>query len=86
VAYPETQHVTFERLVPEYAFRHAAMGDAKWLLFGRRTIADVYLYMLARTADLMPGSRAPYPSLAAFRARLGVGSGGIAALAEQSLQ
>ena len=84
--YPELERVTFERLVPQYAFLDAAMGDGPWLLFGRRTIADAYLYMLARTADLMPGRLTPYPKLAAFRARLDVDSGVIAALAEQNLQ
>lgn len=84
--YPELERVTFERLVPQYAFLDAAMGDGPWLLFGRRTIADAYLYMLARTADLMPGSLKPYPKLAAFRARLDLDSGVIAALAEQDIQ
>jgi hypothetical protein len=34
----------------------------------------------------MPGRLTPYPKLAAFRARLDVDSGVIAALAEQNLQ
>jgi glutathione S-transferase len=84
--YPELERVTFERLAPQYAFLDASIGKGPWLLFGRRTIADAYLYMLARTADLMPGRLTPYPKLAAFRARLDVDSGVIAALAEQNLQ
>lgn len=81
--YPELERATFERLAPQYAFLEAAMADRSWLLFGRRTIADAYLYMLARTADMMPGQLETYPQLAAFRARLNVDPGVVAALAEQ---
>jgi glutathione S-transferase len=84
--YPELERMTFQRLIPQYTFLDAAMGEGPWLLFGRRTIADAYLYMLARTADLMPGSLTPYPKLAAFRARLELDSGVIAALTDQNIQ
>lgn len=83
--YPELERVTFERLAPQYAFLDATIGKGPWLLFGRRTIADAYLYMLARTADLMPESLTRYPMLAGFRARLELDSGVIAALAEQNV-
>lgn len=81
--YPALERVTFQRLAPQYVFLDAAMGDGPWILFGRPTIADAYLYMLARTADLMPDRLSHYPHLAAFRARLELDSGVIAALAEQ---
>ena len=84
--YPELERVTFERLAPQYAFLDASIGKGPWLLFGRRTIADAYLYMLARTADLLPDRLTRYPMLAAFRARLELDSGVIAALAEQNIQ
>ena len=84
VGYPELERVTFERLAPQYAFLNAGMSANPCLLFGRRTIADAYLYMLTRTADLMPGALGPFPMLAAFRARLDLDSGVIAALAEQA--
>jgi glutathione S-transferase len=81
--FSELERVTFERLAPQYAFIEKALGNAQWMLFGRRTIVDAYLYMLARTADLMPGGLAPYPELAAFRRRLDDDPGVRAALAEQ---
>jgi glutathione S-transferase len=83
--YPELERVTFDRLAPQYAFLEAAMTGAQWMLFGRRTIADAYLYMLARTAALMPQGLASYPGLAAFRCRLDSDTGVRAALAEQTL-
>lgn len=84
--YPELERETFERLAPQYAFLDASIGKGPWLLFGRRTIADAYLYMLTRTADLMPERLTLYPMLAAFRARLELDSGVISALAEQNIQ
>jgi glutathione S-transferase len=84
--YAELERVTFERLGPQYAFLDAEMGRGPWMVLGRRTIADAYLYMLARTADLMPERLTHYPNLAAFRARLEQDSGVIAALAEQHAQ
>lgn len=82
--YAELEEATFERLAPQYAFLDDMIGAGPWLLFGRRTIADAYLYMLARTADLMPGALSPFANLAAFRARLERDPGVIAALAEQA--
>jgi glutathione S-transferase len=84
--FPRLETATFERLAPQYAFLEGEIGQGSWLLFGRRTIADAYLYMLARTADLMPDGLKPYPGLGAFRARLEADAGVIAALAEQDLQ
>ena len=83
VASGELEAMTFERLAPQYAFLEASLGGNPWLVFGRRTIADAYLYMLARTADLMPEGLTPYPMLSAFRARLELDPGVVAALAEQ---
>nr|WP_274517580.1 glutathione S-transferase N-terminal domain-containing protein [Sphingomonas sp. PAMC 26621] len=82
--YAELERVTFERLKPQYAFLDGMIGTAPWLLFGRRTIADAYLYMLTRTAGLMPGALKPFTNLAAFRARMERDPGVIAALAEQA--
>ena len=80
----ELERSTFERLGTQYAFLEERMGQNKWYLSGRCTVADAYLYMLARTADLMPDALRPYPKLAAFRARLDVEASVVAALAEQS--
>jgi glutathione S-transferase len=84
--FPQLETATFERLAPQYAFLEEELGQNTWFLFGRRTIADAYLYMLARTADLMPDGLNPYPGLAAFRARLEADVGVIAALVEQDLR
>jgi glutathione S-transferase len=83
VAGGELEAMTFERLAPQYAFLDETLGRDQWMLFGRRTVADAYLYMLARTADLMPGGLTPYPMLTAFRARLDRDPAVVAALAEQ---
>ena len=81
----ELERSTFERLGMQYTFLEEAMGPSGWYLFSRCTIADAYLYMLLRTADLMPEALRPYPKLAAFRARLDVEPSVVAALAEQSV-
>lgn len=83
VAGGELEAMTFERLASQYAFLEEALDRSHWMLFGRKTIADAYLYMLARTADLMPSGLTPYPMLTAFRVRLDRDPGVIAALAEQ---
>lgn len=57
--YPDLERVIFERLAPQHAFLNDALGSEQWLLFGRRTIAEGYLYMLTRTVDLMPGLLTP---------------------------
>jgi glutathione S-transferase len=84
--FPQLEKATFARLAPQYALLEQKLGLSAWFLFGRRTIADAYLYMLARTADLMPDRLTPYPGLTAFRARLEADLGVIAALAEQDFQ
>jgi glutathione S-transferase len=83
--YPELERLTFERLAPQYKFLNDNLGAEHWFLFGRRTIADGYLYMLTRTADLMPGGLTPYPMLAEFRTRLELDSGVRSALADQDI-
>jgi glutathione S-transferase len=81
--FPKLEQATFERLAPQYAFMEEELGQNRWFLFGCRTIADAYFYMLARTAGLIADGLNPYPRLAAFRARLEADAGVIAALVEQ---
>ena len=84
--FPRLETATFARLAPQYAFMEHELGQNAWFLFGRRTVADAYLYMLVRTADILPDGLEPYPALAAFRTRLDADVGVMAALAEQDLQ
>ena len=46
------------------------MQGRDWALFGRRTVADTYLYVMCRWKDKTPQPIAHYPALAAFKARL----------------
>jgi glutathione S-transferase len=45
-------------------------GRPVWRLFGRRTVADAFLYVMCRWKDKSPRPPAAYPALAAFKARL----------------
>lgn len=51
------------------------MAGLEWMLFGRRTVADAYLYVMCGWKDRSPTPLASYPALAAFKARLDADEG-----------
>jgi glutathione S-transferase len=53
-----------------YARLDALMQDKHWRVFGRRTVADAYLYVMCRWKDMTPTPLANFPALAAFNASL----------------
>ena len=64
------RQAAFAQLDKQYARLEASMSGREWMLFGRRTVADAYLYVMCRWRDRAPGGLEAYPALAAFRARL----------------
>jgi glutathione S-transferase len=60
------------------------MRDREWLLFGRRTVADAYLYVMCRWKDKSPTPLPRYPNLNQFKRRLDIDLGVQRALDEES--
>ena len=60
------------------------MTGKEWLLFGRRTVADAYLYVMCRWKSRTPTAFSNYPNLARFKARLDADPGVMRALDEES--
>lgn len=56
-----------ERFGEHLARLDTALGDGRFILFGRRTIADAYLYVLTRWADNLPDKVQGLPNLARYR-------------------
>lgn len=69
-AFPALKAKTYERLAANYRDLDRHMSGQDHLVLDRRTVADTYLYVLARWASLMPGGIEPYPELARFRATM----------------
>jgi len=46
---------------------NAELGEERFILFGRRTVADAYLYVLTRWADNLPDKLTQFPNLLRFR-------------------
>ncbi len=66
----DAKQAAFAQLDKQYARLDQRMQGQEWLLFGRRTVADAYLYVMCRWKDRSPTPLARYPALAAFKARL----------------
>ena len=50
------------------------MAGRDWRVFGRRTLANVYLYVMSNCKDRTLTPLRGFPKLAALRARLDTGS------------
>ena len=84
----DARQAAFAQLDRQYArldraMQDRAIQDRDWLLFGRRTVADAYLYVMCRWKDRTPTPLSTYPALAAFKARLDADAGVKRALAEE---
>ncbi len=80
----DARQAAFVQLDQQYARLDQAMQDRQWLLFGRRTVADAYLYVMCRWKDRTPKPLASYPALAVFKTRLDADAGVQRALAEEA--
>ena len=66
----DAKQAALAQLDKQYARLDRMMQGRDWALFGRRTVADAYLYVMCRWKDKTPQPIADYPALAAFKARL----------------
>ena len=66
----DAKQAALGQLDKQYARLDQMMQDREWALFGRRTVADAYLYVMCRWKDKTPQPIAHYPELAAFKTRL----------------
>ena len=60
----------FVVLAPMLQTLETRLGDADFILDGRRSVADAYLYVLLRWAQEAPGGLSGYPGLSRFRTRM----------------
>lgn len=77
----DARQAAFEQLDRQYSRLDRLMTGQEWMLFGRRTVADAYLYVMCGWKDNSPTPLASYPALAAFKARLDADEGVKLALA-----
>lgn len=80
----DVRQAAFARLDEQYARLDRRMQNREWLLFGRRTVADAYLYVMCRWKDRSPAPLARYPALAAFKTRLDADGGVRGATGEET--
>ena len=80
----DAKKAAFGQLDKQYTRLDQLMQDRTWLLFGRRTVADAYLYVMCRWKDRSPTPLARYPALAAFKARLDADEGVQRAVSEEA--
>ena len=66
----DARQAAFGQLDKQYRRLNDVVAGKDWMLFGRRTVADAYLYVMASWKDRSPEPLAHYPALAAFKARL----------------
>lgn len=62
------------------------LSGTRWLVDDRRSVADAYLYVIARWAQNLPGGLAALPGLARFRQMMEADADVAAALAAQGLR
>lgn len=68
--HPALQSQAFVVLAPMLQALETRLGDADFILDGRRSVADAYLYVLLRWAEEAPGGISRYSSLSRFRIRM----------------
>lgn len=71
----DAKQAAFGQLDKQYKRLDQLMRGRTWLLFGRRTVADAYLYVMCRWKDRSPTPLSSYPALAALKARLDADEG-----------
>jgi glutathione S-transferase len=69
------RQAAFGQLDKQYTRLDHLMADREWMVLGRRTVADAYLYVMCSWKDRSPTPLANYPALAAFKDRLATDEG-----------
>ena len=80
----DARQAAFGQLDKQYARLDGMMLGNEWALFGRRTVADAYLYVMCRWKDKSPSPISHYPALAAFKLRLDGDAGVLRAVQEEA--
>ena len=80
----DARQAAFAQLDKQYRRMDDLMAGKDWMLFGRRTVADAYLYIMASWKDRTPEPLAHYPALASFKARLDADEGVRRAIAAET--
>jgi len=80
----DARQAAFGQLDKQYARLDRMIQGREWALFGRRTVADAYLYVMCRWKDNTPEPLARYLALAAYKARLDANAGVQRALSEET--
>jgi glutathione S-transferase len=80
----DARQAAFGQLAKQYARLNQMMDGRDWALFGHRTVADAYLYVMCSWKDNTPDSLNDYPALAAYTERLGRDPGIRCAQGEES--
>jgi glutathione S-transferase len=79
----DARTAAFARIDEQYTYLEERLGDQDWLLFGRRTVADAYLYVMCRWKEKSPTPLSKYPALQRFMDRLDTDEGVRRALLEE---
>jgi glutathione S-transferase len=66
----DARKAAFGQLNIQYARLDEKMRGLNFALFGRRTVADAYLYVMCSWKDRTPTPLSDFPALAMFKARL----------------
>ena len=82
----DARQAAFGQLDKQYARLDEMMQGREWALFGRRTVADAYLFVMCRWKNKSPVPLSMYPALDAFKRRLDADPGVQRALREEPSQ
>lgn len=66
----KTKEAAFLQLDLQYARLNKLMDGKEWRVFGHRTVADAYLYVMCSWKGMTPNPLDNFPALAAFSARM----------------
>jgi glutathione S-transferase len=82
----EARQAAFIQLDARYERLNALIKDKTWSLFGRRTVADAYLYVMCTWKDKTPTPLSEFLELAKFKTRMDLESAVQRALGEEKLK
>jgi glutathione S-transferase len=83
--WPDAKRAAVGQVDKQYSRLNGVMDAKEWLVLGRRTIADAYLYVMCVWKDMTPTPLSAFPNLAAFKARLDTDPVVMRALAQEAL-
>ena len=83
--FPALKARAFVVIAPMLQALETRIGEADFVVNGRRSVADAYLYVLLRWAEEGPGGLGAYPALVRFRQRMEADGGVRRALTAQNM-